>query len=81
MRLNDLNDGSIKTLLILALIIANLVVASFPQPKQIPSPPDRGRNVRTTKFESMTNDEAPQGRLSSFVIGSFLRPSSFGFRH
>jgi heme exporter protein D len=47
MRLNDLNDGSIKTLLILGLIIANLVVASFPQRRHVPS----GRNQKQ-------NDEA-----------------------
>ena len=45
MRWNDLSDGSIKTLLILALIVANLVVASFPHPKQVPS--SRARSEMT----------------------------------
>jgi len=40
MRLNDLSDGSIKTLLILALILANIAVAlaHHRAPLQLPPP-------------------------------------------
>jgi hypothetical protein len=48
MRLNDLNDGSIKALFILGLIIANLIVASFPHPRHVPSPRAR---IEMTKPE------------------------------
>ena len=78
MRANDLSDGSIKTLLILALLVANLIVASLPHPKQVPS--SRVRN-EMMKVEAMLNDEARNGRPSSFLVGSFLRHSRFGIRH
>ncbi len=91
MRLNDLSDGSIKALLILALLVANLIVASFPHPKQVPSARKRNDEFRMTKVESMTrnaageaglsNDQAQNGRPLSFLIGSFLRHSTFGIRH
>ncbi len=47
MRLNGLNDGSIKTFLILALLAGNIFVAGRPHPKQAPSPRARIEMTRS----------------------------------
>ncbi len=76
MRRQDRNAGSIKALIIVGLIAANLVAANLRHPA--PGPSERNDEIRMTKPESMTNDEA-----RNFVIRapSLFRASSFELRH
>ncbi len=97
MRLNDLSDGSIKTLLILGLLLANIAVA-FSNRHADARPPGSAPTARMpfvrrdapTPLEMQPqNDKTRMTRsdvesspfTSQFVIRSFPRASSFGLRH
>ncbi|HEY3662968.1 MAG TPA: hypothetical protein VGL24_07435 [Chthoniobacterales bacterium] len=68
MRRNDLNDGSIKTLLILALLAANIVLA-FPPGRPSASSPSGEAPVVSPKTR-LTSVTEMQGKLWADLPGT-----------
>lgn len=83
MRLNDLSDGSIKTLLIFGLLFANIAVA-FSHRHQDAPPPESGHASRgvfgalAENFPGMHATqplgEAPNGARQARVLPNPLQP-------
>ncbi len=73
MRLNDLNDGSIKTLLILGLVVANLVT-QLPHNNGQSLLPGNARDARAVFGASpnarITSDPQEQGKISARAPGA-----------
>jgi hypothetical protein len=73
MRRNDLNGGSIKALIILVLIIANLAAAALQRSQHVPGTksPNRTDEIRMTTPHSTPNDHT---RRKGVVSSSSVRP-------
>ena len=86
MRLNDLNDGSIKTLFILVLLFANIAVA-LPHRSEDAQPPGSARASRAvfgvpaenfsgsrTPLAARALGEAPSAARETRALPDLLRP-------
>jgi hypothetical protein len=83
MRLNDLNGGSIKTLLILVLLFANIAVA-HPRRSEDAQPPGSARASRAVfgalvetfsgSHAARALDEAPSAARETRALPDPLRP-------
>ncbi len=83
MRLNDLSDGSIKTLLIFGLLFANIAVAFSHRHQDAPPPESRhaSRSVFSALAENFPDvhatqplGEAPNGAREAGVLPNPLQP-------